>query len=100
MKRQNEAKLLQLSTTIQNNLQKLMSSTFQRTLQENIIIKSEVSYFILMKVMLHIEFITGMKIAKGNGDSNRYYLFNPPSTKKMFSKYILFSTLPCIIIIC
>lgn len=45
MKRQNEAKLLQLSTTIQNNLQKLMSSTFQRTLQENIIIKSEVCYF-------------------------------------------------------
>jgi len=44
MKRQNEAKLLQLSTTIQNNLQKLMSSTFQRTLQENVIIKTEVSY--------------------------------------------------------
>jgi len=51
MKRQNEAKLLQLSTTIQNNLQKLMSSTFQRTLQENVIIKSEVSFFILMKVI-------------------------------------------------
>ncbi|XP_025410238.1 cilia- and flagella-associated protein 157 [Sipha flava] len=41
MKRQNEAKLLQLSTTIQNNLQKLMSSTFQRTLQENAVIKKE-----------------------------------------------------------
>lgn len=45
MKRQNEAKLLQLSTTIQNNLHKLMSSTFQRTLQENVVIKTEVSYF-------------------------------------------------------
>lgn len=42
MKRQNETKLLQLSTTIQNNLQKLMSSTFQRTLQENAVIKTEV----------------------------------------------------------
>jgi len=51
MKRQNEAKLLQLSTTIQNNLQKLMSSTFQRTLQENVIIKSEVRFFILTKVI-------------------------------------------------
>lgn len=44
MKRQNEAKLLQLSTTIQNNLQKLMTSTFQRTLQENIAIRTEVSF--------------------------------------------------------
>lgn len=44
MKRQNEAKLMQLSTTIQNNLQKLMSSTFQRTLQENGVIKAEVSF--------------------------------------------------------
>ncbi|XP_025192152.1 cilia- and flagella-associated protein 157, partial [Melanaphis sacchari] len=43
MKRQNEAKLLQLSTTIQNNLQKLMSSTFQRTLQENVNIKAELN---------------------------------------------------------
>lgn len=43
MKRQNEAKLLHLSTTIQNNLQKLMSSTFQRTLQENVVIKAEVN---------------------------------------------------------
>ncbi|XP_026820240.1 cilia- and flagella-associated protein 157 [Rhopalosiphum maidis] len=43
MKCQNEAKLLQLSTTIQNNLQKLMSSTFQRTLQENVIIKTELN---------------------------------------------------------
>ncbi|VVC41021.1 Hypothetical protein CINCED_3A011869 [Cinara cedri] len=41
MKRQNETKLLQLSTTIQNNLQKLMSSSFQRTLQENVVIKAE-----------------------------------------------------------
>lgn len=47
MKCQNEAKLLQLSTTIQNNLQKLMSSTFQRTLQENVVIKTEVSFFAL-----------------------------------------------------
>lgn len=44
MKRQNEAKLLQLSTTIQNNLQKLMSSTFQRVLQENGVIKAEVNF--------------------------------------------------------
>lgn len=43
MKRQNETKLLQLSTTIQNNLQKLMSSTFQRTLHENSVIKTEVN---------------------------------------------------------
>jgi len=44
MKRQNETKLLQLSTTIQSNLQKLMSTTFQRTLQENAVIKTEVSF--------------------------------------------------------
>lgn len=42
MKHQNEDKLLKLSTTIQNNLQKLMSTTFQRTLRENAVIKEEV----------------------------------------------------------
>jgi len=45
MKRQNETKLIQLSTTNKNNLHKLMSSTFLRTLQENIINKIKVSYF-------------------------------------------------------
>jgi len=60
MKRQNEAKLLQLSTTIQNNLHKLMSSTFQRTLQENVIIKKEVSYFYTNKShTLHNYLLTG-----------------------------------------
>jgi len=45
MKRQNETKLIQLSTKNKNNLHKLMSSTFLRTLQENIINKIKVSYF-------------------------------------------------------
>lgn len=56
MKRQNEAKLLHLSTTIQNNLQKLMSSTFQRTLQENVVIKAEVNH--LFSCSLYPNFVT------------------------------------------
>jgi len=56
MKCQNEAKLLQLSTTIQNNLQKLMTSTFQRTLQENVVIKTEVS-FLYTKAILCLRLI-------------------------------------------
>jgi len=54
MKCQNEAKLLQLSTTIQNNLQKLMSSTFQRTLQENVVIKTEVSFLCTKAICLQL----------------------------------------------
>lgn len=60
MKRQNETKLLHLSTTIQSNLQKLMSTTFQRTLQENIVIKTEVNIRILV-VYLVINLIQIMR---------------------------------------
>lgn len=56
MKRQNEAKLLQLSTTIQNNLQKLMSSTFQRTLQENAVVKKEVNFCVFRDCFLEVHF--------------------------------------------
>ncbi|XP_050441256.1 cilia- and flagella-associated protein 157 [Adelges cooleyi] len=43
MKRQNEAKLSELSTSIQSNLQKLMTSTFERTLKENAVINTELT---------------------------------------------------------
>lgn len=69
MKRQNEAKLLQLSTTIQNNLHKLMSSTFQRTLQENVIIKTEVSYFYINEchtLQLFIQLFRNRDVTRGD----------------------------------
>ncbi|XP_050524065.1 cilia- and flagella-associated protein 157-like [Daktulosphaira vitifoliae] len=43
MKRQNEEKLSQLSTTMQSNLQKLMMTTFERTLKENSVVKKELN---------------------------------------------------------
>lgn len=80
MKHQNETKLLQLSTTIQNNLQKLMSSTFQRTLQENVVVKAEVNG---VQNHLHICVCEG-----GGGNNDDFDVFWVVLAEKMHRKLV------------